>query len=281
MNTFSKVLLATDLSQQAANLTKCLCSLCPERETEVVLAHVLSDDDDADPHGTDFQKVSAHLAQCQEELLQAGFGKVSTITPVGSEPDQILNMAADQLEADLLMVAAHEKNFFQRALLGSTSRDLAEICTVPLFINDDDGDDRDDLLAKILLPTDFSRKSLECLNIVKDLREHVGKLYFMHVVERSRSKDEFKEQQAAARLFLQELVDEMKLFGIEADYVVAKGVASKQIAKFCQQEHVNLIVMSKTGAGMSSDQGIGSTSHNVVETAACAVLLLPAEDDGD
>lgn len=281
MSTFSKVLLATDLSQQSANLTKCLCSLCPDRETEVVLAHVLEEDDDADPHGNNFQKLSEHLRNCKDELLKAGYEEISTVTPVGSEPDEILNMLAGDIGADLVMVAAHEKNFFQRALLGSTSRDMAEIATVPLFINDDDGDDRDNLLERILVPTDFSRKSLEVLNIIRGLREYVGKVYFLHVIEHSRSKEDYKEQFAAAKLFLQELVDEMKLFGVESDFVILKGVASKQIGKLCAREHINLVLMSKTGAGMTSDQGIGSTSHNVVENAACAILLLPAEDNDD
>ena len=47
MSTFTKVLLATDLSPQADKLTECLFCLCPDTETEVVLAHVFDDDDDA------------------------------------------------------------------------------------------------------------------------------------------------------------------------------------------------------------------------------------------
>ena len=52
MSTFTKVLLATDLSPQADKLTECLFCLCPDTETEVVLAHVFDDDDDADPDGS-------------------------------------------------------------------------------------------------------------------------------------------------------------------------------------------------------------------------------------
>ena len=35
MSTFTKVLLATDLSPQADKLTECLFCLCPDTETEV------------------------------------------------------------------------------------------------------------------------------------------------------------------------------------------------------------------------------------------------------
>ena len=59
MSTFTKVLLATDLSPQADKLTECLFSLCPDTETEVVLAHVFDDDDDADPDGSSFKRTQS------------------------------------------------------------------------------------------------------------------------------------------------------------------------------------------------------------------------------
>ncbi len=58
MSTFAKVLLATDLTPQAEKLPECLFSLCPDTETEVVLAYVFDDDDDADPDGSKYKKSS-------------------------------------------------------------------------------------------------------------------------------------------------------------------------------------------------------------------------------
>ncbi len=89
------------------------------------------------------------------------------------------------------------------------------------------------MLETVLLPTDFSRKSLEGLNTIRSLREFVGKVIFVHVIERSRNKRDYKEKFDSAVMFLQELVDEMKIFGIDADYRIAHGVASKKIAAIC------------------------------------------------
>lgn len=46
---------------QADKLTECLFCLCPDTETEVVLAHVFDDDDDADPDGSSFKKARSRL----------------------------------------------------------------------------------------------------------------------------------------------------------------------------------------------------------------------------
>ena len=158
-----------------------------------------------------------------------------------------------------------------------------EIPVQPEIEEDDEEEDEvtENLLDTVLIPTDFSRKSLEALNVIRSLREYVGKVLFVHVVEHSRNKHDYKEKYGSAKMFLQELVDEMKIFGIEADYRIAHGVASKKIAAICERDNVSLIMMTKTGADMTNGDDLGSTSENVVLNSDCAVMLLPAEDSDE
>ncbi len=281
MSTFAKVLLATDLTPQSDNLTECLFSLCPDTETEVVLAHVFDDDDDADPDGSNYKKVNSRLEGYKNELEQAGYEEVKVITPVGDEPFEAICDAGEEHEADLLMVASHGKGFLKSTLMGSTTFDLARATTLPLFISKDDGADASKLLETILIPTDFSKKSLAALNVVRGLREFVGNVIFVHVIERFRSKEDYREKYGNARMFLQELVDELKIFGIDADFRIGRGAASKEIVHLARQEHANLIIISKTGAGLVKGLVMGSTAQNVVLNSTCGILLLPAEDSLD
>ena len=281
MSTFAKVLLATDLTPQSDNLTECLFSLCPDTETEVVLAHVFDDDDDADPDGSNFKKVNSRLEGYKNDLEQAGYEEVSVITPVGDEPFEAICDAGEEHEADLLMVASHGKGFLKSTLMGSTTFDLARATTLPLFISKDGGADASKLLDTILIPTDFSKKSLAALNVVRGLREYVGNVIFIHVIERFRSKEDYKEKYGNARMFLQELVDELKIFGIDADFRISRGAASKEIVHLARQEHANLIIISKTGAGLVKGLVMGSTAQNVVLNSTCGILLLPADDAAD
>ena len=279
MSTFTKVLLATDLSPQADKLTECLFSLCHDTETEVVVAHVFEDDDDADPDGSNYKKARSRLEGYKSDIEQAGYEEISIVTPQG-DTSQTLNALADEHDADLMLVASHRKGFLQRALMGSTTFELARATNIPLLINKDEEDEStDDLLATVMLPTDFSRKSLEALNIIRSLREYVGKVIFVHVIEHSRNKHDYKEKYGSAMLFLKELVDEMKIFGIEADYRIAHGVASKKIRAICERDNVSLVMMAKTGADMTNGEELGSTAENVVLNCDCAVMLVPADDD--
>lgn len=278
MSTFAKVLLATDLTPQSDNLTECLFSLCPDTETEVVLAHVFDDDDDADPDGSNYKKVNSRLEGYKNDLEQAGYEEVTVVTPVGDEPFEAICDAGEEHEADLLMVASHGKGFLKSTLMGSTTFDLARATTLPLFISKEDGKDASKLLDTILIPTDFSQKSLDCLNVVRGLREYIGNVIFVHVIERYRSKEEYKEKYGNAKLFLQELVDELQIFGIKADYRIGRGAASKEIVHVSRQEHASLIIIAKTGAGLVKGLVMGSTAQNVVLNSTCGILLLPAED---
>ena len=278
MSTFAKVLLATDLTPQSDNLTECLFSLCPDTETEVVLAHVFDDDDDADPDGSNYKKVNSRLEGYKNDLEQAGYEEVTVVTPVGDEPFEAICDTGEEHEADLLMVASHGKGFLKSTIMGSTTFDLARATTLPLFISKEDNKDASKLLDTILIPTDFSQKSLDCLNVVRGLREYIGNVIFVHVIERYRSKEEYKEKYGNAKLFLQELVDELKIFGIKADYHIGRGAASKEIVHVSRQEHASLIIIAKTGAGLVKGLVMGSTAQNVVLNSTCGILLLPAED---
>lgn len=281
MSTFAKVLLATDLTPQSDNLTECLFSLCPDTETEVVLAHVFDDDDDADPDGSNYKKVNSRLEGYKNDLEQAGYEEVTIVTPVGEETFEAICDAGEEYDVDLLMTASHGKGFLKSTIMGSTTFDLARATSLPLFIRKDDGVDASKLLDTILIPTDFSKKSLAALNVVRGLREYVGNVIFVHVIERYRSKEDYKEKYGNARLFLQELVDELEIFGIKADYRISRGAASKEIVHLSRQEHAKLIIISKTGSGLVKGLVMGSTAQNVILNATCGILLLPADDAAD
>ena len=68
MNNFNKVLLATDLSAASGKLPDCLFELCPDTGTEIVLVHVLDDDEDADPHSSSYKQSHAKVKHYEEDF---------------------------------------------------------------------------------------------------------------------------------------------------------------------------------------------------------------------
>ena len=254
---------------------------------------MFKDKSDADPDSSAYKKVQSRVKAVVAELRRAGYeeahelyrsGEVfEELTDIAEEEDAGLIMVAEEEDAGLIMVASHGKGFFKSALLGSTTFDLARATDRPLFVskpveNDEEEMLQRNLLHRILVPTDFSLKSLSALDVIRMLREHINEVVFVHVVERSRSQTDLDDKMRTAGLRLQELVDEMKIFGIKATYHVRKGAASKEILRLAEKEDVSLIVMAKTGAGLVKGLVMGSTAQNVTLNAERSLLLLPPEN---
>lgn len=280
MNNFNKVLLATDLSSAAGRLPDCLFELCPDTGTEIVLVHVLGDDDDADPHSSGYKQSQAKLKRYEEDLRKAGYEQISVMMPVGETIEQ-LNMLAVELDVDLAMLASHGKGYIRSTLLGSTTFDLARMAKYPLFIDKAhaDNDEQRNLLKNILVPTDFSKESLVALNVIRNLREHIEEVVFVHVIEKSRNADDLAEQMQKAEMKLNELVDEVKIFGVQGIIRVAKGTPSKQLQRIAAEIDASMIVIAKTGGGMVKGLPLGSTAQNLALNTNRPLLMLPEIDD--
>ena len=267
---FDKVLLATDLSEEADGLLPCFYSLCPDDDTEVAVAHIFKDKEDAEPGSSSFKKVQSRVRAVVAELRRAGYENAREIYRSGEVFEQLTEIADDE-DAGLIMVASHGKGFFKSALLGSTTFDLARATDRPLFVSKPVEDAGDELL----------QKNLSALDVIRMLREHISEVVFVHVVERSRSQDDLEDKMKTASNRLQELVDEMKIFGIKAGFHVRKGAASKEILRIAEKEDVSLIVMAKTGAGLVKGLVMGSTAQNVTLNSERSLLLLPPENAAD
>ena len=280
MNNFNKVLLATDLSAAAGKLPDCLFELCPDTGTEIVLVHVLDDDEDADPHSSSYKQIQAKIKRYEEDLLRAGYEQVSVMTPVGEALEQI-NKIAEELDVDLALLASHGKGFIRSTLLGSTTFDLARMAKYPLFIDKSyaEKDEHRPLLKNILVPTDFSKESLTALNVIRNLREHIEEVVFVHVIEKSRNADDLNEQMQKAELKLNELVDEVKIFGVRGVTRIAKGTPSKHLQRISVEIDASMIVIAKTGAGLVKGLPLGSTAQNLALNTNRPLLMLPETDD--
>ena len=68
---FDKVLLATDLTEEADGLVHCFYSLCPDVDTEITVAHVFKDKSDADPDSSAYKKVQSRVKAVVAELRRS------------------------------------------------------------------------------------------------------------------------------------------------------------------------------------------------------------------
>ena len=275
---FEKVMLAMDMSERTGSLLPAFYSLCPDTDTEIFLLHVVENRDDQDHNSSYYKKTQSRLVGFVHDLQKAGYDKVHIAWTYNDEPMDGILTASQEQKADLVIMVSHGKGKLERALRGSTTFDVARASEIPVLIVKEEAP-REDYLARVLLPTDFSRASLAGLNLVRNLREHVGEIIFLHVVERWRSEKEYRSKLEAARNLLQEMVDEMKTFGISARYVIEDGAASKEVCHLAEREKCTLVCVAKTGMGLVKRLIIGSTASNIVMDTDCSVLLLPGREE--
>jgi len=120
---------------------------------------------------------------------------------------------------------------------------------------------------------------MTALHVIRNLREHIEEVVFVHVIEKSRNADDLNEQMQKAEMKLNELADEVKIFGVRGTARIAKGTPSKQLQRIALEIDASMIVIAKTGAGLVKGLPLGSTAQNLALNTNRPLLMLPEIDD--
>lgn len=278
---FGKVLLAIDLSAVSFRILDVFYSMCPDPGTGVSLLHIVEDAANAESTGKYYKKNYSRLKGMAQDIVNAGYDHAEILWRLNSNVAAGIREAAVQQEADLLILASHGKGLWESAFRGSNTFEAVRAAEIPTLIVKD-GYSCTNYLQRILLPTDFSRKSLAGLNLLRNLREHVGEVIFVHVVEDVRGEEELREQKGLAEDMLTELCNEAQDFGMNARYMVMEGgAASKEICRIAEEENCSLIFTGRTGAGPLKGLLMGSTAQNILLHSSRSLLVLPDDDTED
>ena len=278
---FSRVMLALDLSELTSRMLDVLYSVCLDPETEVYLLHVVRKAEDAAETSSYYKKTYSRLKGLAQDIRNAGYDNVKVLWETDEDILNGIRKAADQYNVNLMIMASHGKGVWASTFRGSSTFNAVRAIEIPTLIVK--GDYKcDDYLNRILLPTDFSRKSLIALNYIRNLREHVGEVLFVHVIEGVRGDEELTESKEMAEDMLVELCNEMQNFGINSRYVIADGgAASKEICKLAEEENCSLIISGRTGAGPIKGLLMGSTAQNILLNANRTLWVMPDEESED
>jgi nucleotide-binding universal stress UspA family protein len=274
-------MLALDLSELTSRMLDVLYSVCLDPETEVYLLHVVRKAEDAAETSSYYKKTYSRLKGLAQDIRNAGYDNVKVLWETDEDILNGIRKAADQYNVNLMIMASHGKGVWASTFRGSSTFNAVRAIEIPTLIVK--GDYKcDDYLNRILLPTDFSRKSLIALNYIRNLREHVGEVLFVHVIEGVRGDEELTESKEMAEDMLVELCNEMQNFGINSRYVIADGgAASKEICKLAEEENCSLIISGRTGAGPIKGLLMGSTAQNILLNASRTLWVMPDEDSED
>ncbi len=277
---FSRVMLALDLSELTSRMLDVFYSICLNPDTEIFLLHVVKPEE-APETGPYYKKTYSRLKGLAQDMQKAGYDNVTILWEKDADILNGIRKAVDQYNISLMIMASHGKGLWASTFRGSSTFNAVRAIDVPTLIVKGDYNCTD-YLNRILLPTDFSRRSLIALNFIRNLRDSVGEVLFVYVMEGIRGEDEIKESKGIAEDMLTELCNEMQSFGISARYIIADGgAASKEICRLAEEENCSLIITGKTGAGPIKGLLMGSTAQNILLNAGRTLWVMPDEESED
>jgi len=209
--------------------------------------------------------------------------------------------AAEQIEADLIVVGARGLNRFERLLLGSVSRAVVHASHVPVWIARPrpatsnagyhillacETPERGRLPAQLLSSLSWPQATTCCaLTVISSM--FAGQVP-QWLEQRARSPDveemvrkwarEHDEEVQSNLTRIQEFVKDLPGVFSCAKPLVAEGEPAEQILAAAVREHADLVVIGAQHQRYRAAAIFGSTSEAVLNHAGCSVLVVPHQE---
>jgi nucleotide-binding universal stress UspA family protein len=194
-------------------------------------------------------------------------------------------------QADLLVLGTHGRSGFERLFLGSVTEKVIRKATCPtLVVPPRAGNVAADApvqLHRILCAVDFSDGSLNALTAAIGMAEEAdARLTLLNVIEMppvlfgtsGMSETDVDRIRAAAEADvlrrLRALVPEGARTYCSVETAVVEGSAHREIVRSATDAATDVIVMGAHGGGTLDRLVFGSTTHHVIRTAPCPVLVV-------
>lgn len=287
---FSKMLIATDLSQASGELIQCMGSLKKLGTEEVVLFHSLRIKY-LDYMKYQFARDAEPLLQKQVSVLQSQGFKTKIEIASGETAYEINNYCTEN-GIPLVVIGTHGKSLLKHALLGGEATKILQHHKCPLLVvrlthikGKDEVKCKKDFIDSskgLLYATDFSDTAQRAYAFVEKIIEKGWKkVTLLHVQDSSKIEkhlmDKLKEFNSIDTGRLEMLRDSLLKKGVKkVDIKIPYGLPFKEIVNVANSGSYSLAVMGSQGRGFASELFLGSVSHNVVRYSDIPVLLIPA-----
>jgi nucleotide-binding universal stress UspA family protein len=294
------ILCPVDLSELSILPLRNAAAVATWYGAQVTALHIVPTFDAMEVHpGELFDPVRIVYPVRREEILEQ---LRHTVTTAGIAPDQV-TLAAEEGEpvativdqsvarkSDLVVMGTHGRSGLDGVLLGSvTERVLRKascpVLTVPPHMP---GATMQVRLFSIVCAVDFSAASLQAVGFALDVaRRAHARVTLLHVIEwlaEHQPPDYVELDVSALRHSLTRHADERLHALITQEAPVEGGVttrvvvgrAHRKILEVAEEDNASLIVMGAQGRGGIALALLGSTTDQVIRTAACPVLTVRA-----
>jgi len=274
---FSKMLVATDLSEASDALLRALGRLEKLGTKEAVLVYCFSIFE-AEALANRFLELAEPALNRQKALLE-GMGFSTTAKLTIGPPQVEIKRQADEESCSFIVVGAHGRSLLGENVLGGVTSGVVHSATRPVMVLRPN--DRE-FLGNILFPTDFSQNAEYAYTFVKKLAAYKAeRITLLHVQDEAKLGTHLKHKLEEFNVLDSERLNRMKdellrLGAGEVSVEVTFGSPKGEIVKKINESGVNLTVIGSQGKGYAGGVFLGSVSHAVARKAQTSLLLIPA-----
>ncbi len=279
-----KILMATDFSEPAARLEKCLKELQEIGARQVLLVHVVDIRNSGLNAANLVEYNEKRLDDIKDKIEEMDF-EVETEIPIGFAADEIVDLAEEE-DVSLILIASRGEGIIKQLFLGSTAYDVIRKSTKPVLLEKIEYTDDGYSVSckrkfdKILVPTDFSEESKEVIEMVKRMHTPTREIILVSIIESSDNLEELEERKEKAEQKLRKIKEDLDREDISSRLSVriGEGVASSNIIRIAKEEEAGIIIMPTRGRGSIKNILLGSTADRVARRSPIPVLLVPVKN---
>lgn len=296
----TKMLLATDSSPEAAKAARMAITLSRDLGSELhvlCVGQVPSAYAPAESEILDYEfwkemrefAKSEASERLEEEVqkIEAAGSKVEKPHVAVGRPDAEIVRLAEEIGAEMVVLGSRGLGPLRRVLLGSVSNSVVRHAHASVLVvrsNREGGS----LPGRVLLALDGSKGAEAAERIAVEISAATGsELHILRVLEaeayrpypgpeyREGWEEDLERAKRHARAFVNENARQIQADGVkggEAD--LALGDADREIVRFAEDIHADLIVVGSRGLGGVRRALIGSVSDSVVRHAHCPVMVV-------
>ncbi len=313
---FARILIPLDGSPLAEGILPEVAELAKLHGAEVMLlrvalAHTFPGADATEAQVHAVEEAEGYLAQVERRLAAQGI-TVSGAVRYGHAAEEILDHARAR-HVDLIAMCTHGRTGLLRIMLGSVAEAVLRASPVPVLLLRAKAPERGPVpsqagasvsglaavvrprpaevavpsLRHILCPVDFSPHSDKAMEYAGEMAQRFqADLTVLHVIDLlditcshipNLFLEELREEMVReAEKVLRRRVRRELRFLPRAKTMVVVGPPFRQINRYAQEHHVDLIVMGTQGLTGLDRLIMGSTAERVVRTAPCPVVSIGA-----
>jgi nucleotide-binding universal stress UspA family protein len=281
-----RVLLATDGSDCAETARRCLSLLPLPAGSAIHAVTVLDAQTWQVPEslkGAEQEWARRILEETETALRREGV-ELTHAAPRGAPAYEIIR-AAEEFDADLLVVGSHGRTGFERFLLGSVAANVAKHAGCSVLVCCKPG------LHRVLLTVDSSEHAEEAVRFTGVLPLppgteltvcHVVRPYYLYPAMGSEYVPQLEqivadiqqEQRSAAARLVDSARTALEGWGRHASTAVREGDPATEIVHLATQQEADLVIAGARGVSPIRGLLVGSVADRLLKSARCSVLLV-------